>query len=97
MVSSGKEKVKIDSSVEQIVNILGEVTGKDTTDIVGQFASSPKFDLAISSQQAVVILGKLKARLGFNIRREDIDRTKIGNSQCSVRLLANLLYQKTNR
>jgi len=97
MVTSGGVKTKSDSSVEQILNILGEVRGEDTSGVISRFTSSPKFDLAIPSPQAMAILGKLKARFGFNIRREDIDKTKTGNSQCSVRLLAALVDRKTNK
>lgn len=96
MVSSSGVATKTDSSVNQIVTALGEVTGKSTADIFRQIASNPMHDLAIPSPQAMAVLGKLKAKYGFSISRKDIAKTKKGSS-CSVNLLADLVEHKTKQ
>jgi hypothetical protein len=49
-----------------------------------------------SSPQAMAVLGKLKAKYGFSISRNDITKTKKG-SFCSVNLLADLIEHKTKQ
>ena len=94
MVSTAGTTMKSDSSVQEIANALGEVTGKKPSKILSEMASNPKHDLSIPSPQAVAVLGKLKAKYGFHIRRQEIAKTKKG-SFCSVRLLADLIKSKT--
>ncbi len=96
MVSSNGVVTKTDSSVNQIVTTLGEVTGESPADYFRQIVSNPMHDLAIPSPQAVAVLGKLKAKYGFSISRNDITKTKKG-SFCSVSLLADLVEHKTKQ
>lgn len=80
-------------AVGEIVQALGEVTGKDSSVILKEIAANPIHDLAIPSPQAMAVLGKLTARHGFKITRQDICKTKRGSS-CSVGLLAELVERK---
>jgi len=93
MVSTG-EKKDTDSSIKIIIDALVEITGVKPTDYLKAISSNPTHDLAIPSPQAMAVLGKLKAKYGFSINRNDITKTKKGSS-CSVNLLAELVNQKT--
>lgn len=93
MGSSAGVATNVVSSVQEIANTLGEVTGKDPASILSQMAANPTHDLAIPSPQAMAILGKLKAKYGLHITYHDIAKTKKGSS-CSILLLANLVDNK---
>jgi len=80
-------------AVGEIAQALGEVIGKDSSVILKEIAANPAHDLAIPSPQAMAVLGKLIARHGFKITRQDIFGTKRGGS-CSVGLLAELVERK---
>jgi hypothetical protein len=81
------------AAIEEIAQTLGEVTGKESSAILREIAANPTHDLAIPSPQAMAVLGKLTARHGFKITRQDICKTKRGSS-CSVGLLAELVERK---
>lgn len=85
--------MKNDSAVQEIANTLGEVTGKEPSEILSEMASNPTRDLLIPSPQAVAVLGKLMAKYGFQVRRQEIVKTRRGTF-CSVRLLADLIRNK---
>jgi hypothetical protein len=81
------------SAVGEIAEALGEVIGKDPSTILKEIAANPTQDLAIPSPQAMAVLGKVIARHGFKITRQDILNTKRRGS-CSVGLLAELVERK---
>ena len=96
MVTHSGTSPKGSASVQEIVEALSEVTGKDYTAILNEMAVSPTHDLAIPSPQAMAVLGKLRARHGFIVTRQDIAKTKRG-SCCSINLLADLFNRKTGQ
>ena len=96
MVSQTSTSPKESASVREIAEALSEVTGKDSEAILNEIAANPTHDLAIPSPQAMAVLGKLKARYGFQVTRDDILKTKSG-SYCSVNLLADLVERKAGQ
>jgi len=84
------------TAVQEIAKALGEITGKDSSTILGEIGANPVHDLAIPSPQAMAVLGKLTAKYGFKITRQDICTTKYGSS-CSINLLAELVNKKMNQ
>ena len=84
------------TAVQEIAKALGEITGKDFSTILGELGANPAHDLAIPSPQAMAVLGKLTAKHGFKITRQDICNTKHGSS-CSINLLAELVNKKMNQ
>ena len=94
MTSITEEVNKGDNGINQIASALAEVTGKGATSILSEMSANPTHDLAIPSPEAMAVLGKLKAKHGFKITRQDVVKTKKG-SYCSFRLLADLFEQKT--
>jgi len=95
MPQTGQSK-QTSASINEIAQALGEVTGSDSGTILGRLAANPTHDLAIPSPQAMAVLGKLRAKHGFRVTKEDISRTK-RNSFCSLNLLADLVDKKTKR
>ncbi len=83
------------TAVQEVVKALGEITGKDPSAIMGEIGANPTHDLAVPSPQAMAVLGKLTAKLGFKVSRHDICKTKKG-SACSLNSLAGLVSQKTH-
>jgi len=96
MMAQTAQATQSSASINEIAQALGEVTGSDSGTILGRLAANPTRDLAIPSPQAMAVLGKLRAKHGFRVTKEDISRTKRG-SFCSMNLLADLVDKKMKR
>jgi len=94
MVAQRAQAMQTSASINEIAQALCEVTGSDCGTILDRLAANPTHDLAIPSPQAMAVLGKLRAKHGFRVTKEDISRTKRG-SFCSMKLLADLMDKKT--
>jgi len=93
MIAQRTQPQRTKPSMHEIAQALSEVIGCDCQVILDQVAATPSHDLAIPSPQAMVVLGKLQAKHGFRVDREDVSKTKDG-AFCSMSLLADLLDRK---